>query len=99
LPEKPFRPIGRDGFSEYSIAQKKGEKFKMLRTPLVMVACLILITFGVATASEEGDLAKATQNPVADLISLPFQNNTNFDVGPYRLAAGSERSSGLESSP
>jgi len=63
----------------------------MLRTPLVMVACLILITFGVATASEEGDLAKATQNPVADLISLPFQNNTNFDVGPYRLAVGSEK--------
>jgi hypothetical protein len=28
------------------------------------------------------DLAKQTQNPVADLISLPFQNNTDFDVGP-----------------
>ena len=28
------------------------------------------------------DLAKAAQNPVADLISLPFQNNTNFGVGP-----------------
>lgn len=54
----------------------------MLRTSLVIAACLILITFGVATASEEEDLAKATQNPVADLISLPFQNNLNFDVGP-----------------
>ena len=32
-------------------------------------------------ASNE-DLAKATQNPVADLISIPFQNNTNFDYGP-----------------
>ncbi len=30
----------------------------------------------------EAELAKATQNPVGDLISLPFQNNTNFDVGP-----------------
>ena len=28
------------------------------------------------------DLAKKTQNPIADLISLPFQNNTNFNVGP-----------------
>ncbi len=55
----------------------------MFRTTAVTVLCLILMTFGVATASEEGDLAKATQNPVADLISLPFQNNTNFDVGPY----------------
>jgi hypothetical protein len=26
-------------------------------------------------------LAKQTQNPVADLISLPFQNNTSFNVG------------------
>jgi len=28
------------------------------------------------------DLAKQAQNPVADLISLPFQNNYNFGVGP-----------------
>jgi hypothetical protein len=27
-------------------------------------------------------LAKAVQNPVASLISVPFQNNTNFDLGP-----------------
>lgn len=31
---------------------------------------------------EAEDLARATQNPVSDLISLPFQNNTNFNVGP-----------------
>jgi hypothetical protein len=28
------------------------------------------------------ELAKKTQNPVSDLISLPFQNNTNFGLGP-----------------
>lgn len=28
------------------------------------------------------ELAKAAQNPVASMISLPFQNNTNFGVGP-----------------
>ncbi|NQT82616.1 neuromedin U [bacterium] len=33
--------------------------------------------------AEDPDLAKASQNPVSDLISLPFQNNTNFDVGPF----------------
>jgi len=32
-------------------------------------------------ASEEA-LAKAAQNPVAKLISVPFQNNFNFGVGP-----------------
>jgi hypothetical protein len=31
-----------------------------------------------------GDIAKKLQNPVADLISVPFQNNTNFDFGPMR---------------
>jgi hypothetical protein len=28
-------------------------------------------------------LQKAVQNPVASLISVPIQNNTNFNVGPY----------------
>jgi hypothetical protein len=28
------------------------------------------------------ELAKLAQNPVANLISVPFQNNTNFNVGP-----------------
>jgi len=28
------------------------------------------------------ELAKKTQNPVADLISVPFQNNFNFNTGP-----------------
>jgi hypothetical protein len=27
------------------------------------------------------DLREAAQNPIADLISVPFQNNTNFDIG------------------
>ena len=28
------------------------------------------------------ELARAAQNPVASMISLPFQNNTNFKFGP-----------------
>ena len=31
---------------------------------------------------DEAELARASQNPVGDLISLPFQNNMNFGVGP-----------------
>jgi hypothetical protein len=31
---------------------------------------------------ETAELARAVQNPVANLISVPFQNNTNFDFGP-----------------
>ncbi len=35
-----------------------------------------------AGEDESEELAKAAQNPVANLISLPFQNNTNFGYGP-----------------
>ena len=44
---------------------------------------------GQAPATAESEeaktaaLAKAAQNPVADLISVPLQNNTNFGIGPY----------------
>jgi hypothetical protein len=36
-----------------------------------------------APANDTAALAKATQNPVASLISVPLQNNSNFNVGPY----------------
>ena len=32
--------------------------------------------------NEVSELARAAQNPIADLISVPFQNNTNFKFGP-----------------
>jgi hypothetical protein len=37
--------------------------------------------------AEEKDLAKKIQNPVADLISVPFQNNTTYNIGPNDRAA------------
>jgi hypothetical protein len=39
-------------------------------------------TPGAGGGEDVGALAKAAQNPIADMISLPFQNNTNFGVGP-----------------
>jgi hypothetical protein len=36
-----------------------------------------------AMAQQGDDLAKAAQNPVAAMISLPFQNNTFLGVGPH----------------
>ena len=29
------------------------------------------------------DLQKQSQNPIADLVSVPFQSNTNFNAGPF----------------
>jgi hypothetical protein len=34
-------------------------------------------------ANAAADLQKAVQNPVASLISVPVQNNSNFGIGPY----------------
>jgi opacity protein-like surface antigen len=34
-------------------------------------------------AQEVGDLAAKSQNPIADLVSVPFQNSTNFRNGPF----------------
>ena len=36
-----------------------------------------------AEAQDTEALQKATQNPVASLISVPLQNNNNFAIGPY----------------
>ncbi len=41
----------------------------------------VLIGTAAAHAQQGEDLREAAQNPIADLISLPFQNNTNFDIG------------------
>ena len=49
---------------------------------LFLLILMFLTNPGYSQESSESDLAKQTQNPVANLISLPFQNNTNFDMGP-----------------
>jgi cytochrome c oxidase assembly factor CtaG len=51
---------------------------------IVAVLVVAAVVASVARAAEESteDLAKKTQNPVADLISVPSQNNFNFNAGP-----------------
>ena len=54
-------------------------------TGRLMVIFFVLAWIGIprlAWTQDEAELAKKTQNPVSDLISLPFQNNTNFGMGP-----------------
>lgn len=54
---------------------------KALRAYTFVVA-LGLICAATVYGQSESDLAKQAQNPIANMISLPFQNNTNFNVGP-----------------
>jgi hypothetical protein len=37
-----------------------------------------------ASADDTTALAKKLQNPIGDLYSFPFQNNTNFNTGPHK---------------
>jgi opacity protein-like surface antigen len=36
-----------------------------------------------AEPAGDEDLAKKSQNPIADMVSLPFQSNTNFNTGRF----------------
>jgi len=49
-------------------------------TMLSQAAAVISAVAHAAPTPEE--LAKMAQNPMANLITVPFQNNTNFNVGP-----------------
>jgi hypothetical protein len=55
---------------------------------LFLVLFLIMVCAAPLRAAEQSaeELAKAAQNPVANLISVPFQNNINFNVGPLNNA-------------
>jgi hypothetical protein len=53
--------------------------FALNRTSIAFAALMALC--GATSSYAEEDLRQAAQNPVADLISVPIQNNTNFNVG------------------
>jgi hypothetical protein len=59
---------------------------KSLRSIIGALVVISVLQSGPAVAQESGggnqELARAAQNPVGDLISLPFQNNMQFGVGP-----------------
>src|SRR5713226_4488318 len=68
--------------------------FRVQKNALILAILFFLATPVVAqdttasgpqSASETGDarLQKDVQNPVASLILVPLQNNTNFDSGPF----------------
>lgn len=56
---------------------------------LLTFALLLFATAAYSQESQESDeaaLAKATQNPLAAMYSLPFQNNTTYGYGPHNRA-------------
>ena len=55
-----------------------------IATLVIFLTTALLSTRLSAQKIDAAALAKTAQNPIADMISLPLQNNTNFDVGPQR---------------
>jgi len=52
-----------------------------------IVVAIAVVALGVPSAHaelSEEELAKLAQNPVGNLISLPFQNNSNLNYGPFK---------------
>jgi hypothetical protein len=54
-----------------------------------LLSLLSILLIPVMSASEQAkpaegeDLAKAAQNPIASLVSVPLQNNNAFGIGPF----------------
>ncbi|SDR63842.1 hypothetical protein SAMN05519103_09095 [Rhizobiales bacterium GAS113] len=67
----------------------------MRRVVSIHALCTLFVGLGLASAAlaqekstdeqekSTEELAKEAQNPIAKLISVPFQSNTNFGVGPF----------------
>jgi hypothetical protein len=53
------------------------------RICLLVVAGLLFLGAKTLAQDDTAELAKKAQNPVASMISLPFQANINFGLGPY----------------
>ena len=58
---------------------------------IVFVLFIILLFTSISFAQDtkqthqqmrDEELTKAAQNPIANMMSFPFQNNTNFKIGP-----------------
>ena len=55
------------------------------KTTLLVLACAAAFAAAPSRAEMSAEeLAKLAQNPVGNLISLPFQNNTNLNFGPEK---------------
>jgi len=69
-------------YLRYLLFKVNGDRF-MLKTFQFLAAAVavVVLLFSQARAQDESELAKKTQNPVADLISVPLQSNFNFGAG------------------
>jgi hypothetical protein len=61
-------------------------KHSTISLHFLIISFLLFSVVNTSAQESEADLAKATQNPLAAMYSLPFQNNTTFGNAPYDRA-------------
>jgi len=64
------------------IQETKMRAIKNIVQTMILSAGLLACSVALAQDNDTEALARAAQNPISSLISIPFQLNANFDVGP-----------------
>lgn len=64
--------------------EHRGGTFAIRLAIGVLVAIISAMLSTRLYADDTSSIAQAAQNPVSDVISLPFQNNSNFNTGPFK---------------
>ena len=60
------------------------EEFRMkLIIQLYLLCLIVFVSVNTIFSQDAEDLSQQAANPIANLMSFPFQNNTNFDIGPF----------------
>ncbi len=66
----------------YELKRTRKRISQILGRCVFLVVMVSLSPLPAAFAYEDADLAQQSLNPVANLISLPLQNNWDFEIGP-----------------
>lgn len=56
---------------------------KNFESVILIVLCCLVAPLQMNGQLSEEDLAKIAQDPIANIISVPFQNSTTFGIGPF----------------
>ncbi len=62
---------------------KLGNKKINFTTKAFLILSFITGSFSLFAQESNEELAKSAQNPLSNIMSFPFQNNTNFNYGPF----------------
>ena len=62
---------------------KMNSRWTAARLLTALAVALASIVPAAAQEKDAASLAQAAQNPIANMISVPFQLNMNYDTGPH----------------